>query len=140
MWTVCKCLGIDLASRKRWQCGQCTLVRVAWAEPGLPVSGRDMWEDWLEDWREDLRFLDEVRVDEWRVEELRVDEWRVEEESGTPDTHGAIAALADAEALSSLRSEDSSDLMARIGMMALVSVAGNPCPPSSIGVLWIFQQ
>ena len=78
MWTVCKCLGIDLASRKRWQCGQCTLVRVAWAEPGLPVSGRDMWEDWLEDWREDLRFLDEVRVDEWRVEELRVDEWRGE--------------------------------------------------------------
>ena len=77
-------MGIDLASRKRWQCGQCTLVRVAWAEPGLPTSGRDMWEDWLEDrledwredrredWREDLRFLDEVE----EVEEVRV--------SGTP--------------------------------------------------------
>ena len=91
MWTVCKCLGIDLASRKRWQCGQCTLVRVAWAEPGLPVSGRDMWEDWLEDWREDLRFLDDVE----EVEEVRV--------SGNPDTQGAMAATADADA-------DSSDL------------------------------
>ena len=35
--------------------GQCTLVRVAWAELGLPTSGRDMLEDWLEDWMEDWR-------------------------------------------------------------------------------------
>ena len=64
MWTVCKCLGIDLASRKRWQCGQCTLVRVAWAEPGLTTSGRDMWEEDREDWREDLRLLEEEEEEE----------------------------------------------------------------------------
>jgi len=97
------CLVREEARRKRWQCGQCTLVRVAWAEPGLPTSGRDMsedwlddwWEDWREDWREDLRFLEEVEAEEVEAE-VRV-------LSGSPDTQGAMAATADAEA-------DSSDL------------------------------
>ena len=68
LWTFFRWPGRDLARRNLLHLGQCTLVRVAWAEPGLPTSGRDMLEDWLEDWmedwredwREDLRFLEEV--------------------------------------------------------------------------------
>ena len=84
------CLLREEARRKRWQWGQCTLVRVAWAEPGLPTSGRDMWEEDREDWREDLRLLEE----EEEAEEVRV-------LSGSPDTQEAMAATADADAESS---------------------------------------
>ena len=62
-------------------------MRVACAEPGLPTSGRDMWEDWPED----LRALEEVEAE---VEVVRVD-------SGPSDTQGRIAATADADAYSS---------------------------------------
>ena len=86
------CLLREEARRKRWQWGQCTLVRVAWAEPGLPTSGRDMWEEDREDWREDLRLLEEEEEEE--EEEVRV-------LSGSPDTQGAMAATADADAESS---------------------------------------
>ena len=86
------CLLIEEARRNRWQWGQCTLV----PEPGLPTSGRDMWEDWLEVWREDLRILEE-EVEAEEVEEVEeVEEGRVL--SGSPDTQGAMAATADAEA------------------------------------------
>ena len=77
-------MGIDLASRKRWQCGQCTLVRVAWAEPGLPLSGRDMW-DLAEDLR--VRVLVELRVEE--TEELAAG-------SGSPATLGPMSAMVEA--------------------------------------------
>ena len=40
--------------------GQCTLVTVCWAEPGLPVSSRDMYELW------DLRVIKQVE-EEWEV-------------------------------------------------------------------------
>ena len=52
-----------------------------------------MCEDWLEVWREDLRILEE-EVEAEEVEE--VEEGRVL--SGSPDTQGAMAATADAEA------------------------------------------
>ena len=86
---------MDFAKRNLLQWGQCCLVRVACAEPGLPVSGRDMYEDWPED----LRALEEEEV-EAEVEVVRV-------ESGPPDTQGRIAATADADA-------DSSDLEKKI--------------------------
>ena len=68
--------------------GQCTLVTVCRAEPGLPVSSRDMYELW------DLRVIEQVE-EEWEVEV---------EEVGcrTSDTQGSMAALAEAEAWSSL--------------------------------------
>ena len=68
--------------------GQCTLVTVCWAEPGLPVSSRDMYELW------DLRVIEQVE-EEWEMEV---------EEVGcrTSDTQGSMAALAEAEAWSSL--------------------------------------
>ena len=61
------CLFREEARRNRWQWGQCTLV----LEPGLPTSGRDMWEDWLVVWREDLRILEE-EVEAEEVEEVWV--------------------------------------------------------------------
>ena len=45
------CLGKFLASRNLLHCGQCTLVSMFLRVPGLPVSGRDMWE-------EDLRVME----------------------------------------------------------------------------------
>ena len=66
------------------------------ARRNLLTSGRDMCEDWLEVWREDLRILEE-EVEAEEVEEVEeVEEGRVL--SGSPDTQGAMAATADAEA------------------------------------------
>ena len=88
MCTVFMCLGRDLAVRNLLHWGQWTLVTVCWAEPGLPVSSRDMYELW------DLRVIEQVE-EEWEMEV---------EEVGcrTSDTHGSMAALAEAEAWSSL--------------------------------------
>ena len=77
--------------------GQCTLVTVCWAEPGLPVSGRDMYELW------DLRVIEQVE-EEWEVKVEEALEVVEVEEVGcmTSDTQGSMAALAEAEAWSSL--------------------------------------
>ena len=77
--------------------GQYTLVTVCWAEPGLPVPGRDMYELW------DLRVIEQVE-EEWEVKVEEALEVVEVEEVGcrTSDTQGSMAALAEAEAWSSL--------------------------------------
>ena len=91
------CLGRDLAWRNLLHWGQCTLVTVCWAEPGLPVSGRDMYKLW------DLRVIEQVE-EEWEVKVEEALEVVEVEEVGcmTSDTQGSMAALAEAEAWSSL--------------------------------------
>ena len=91
------CLCRDLAWRNLLHWGQCTLVTVCWAEPGLPVSSRDMYELW------DLRVIEQVE-EEWEVKmEEALELVEVEEVGGrTSDTQGSMAALAEAEAWSSL--------------------------------------
>ena len=91
------CLCRDLAWRNLLHWGQCTLVTVCWAEPGLPVSGRDMYELW------DLRVIEQVE-EEWEVKVEEALEVVEVEEVGcrTWDTQGSMAALAEAEAWSSL--------------------------------------
>ena len=69
------CLGRDLAWRNLLHWGQCTLVTVCWAEPGLPVSGRHMYELW------DLRVIEQVE-EEWEVKvEEALEVVEVEEET-----------------------------------------------------------
>ena len=77
--------------------GQWTLVTVCWAEPGLPVPDRDMYELW------DLRVIEQVE-EEWEVKVEEALEVVEVEEVGcrTSDTQGSMAALAEAEAWSSL--------------------------------------
>ena len=77
--------------------GQCTLVTVCRAEPGLPVSSRDMYELW------DLRVIEQVE-EEWEVKVEEALEVVEKEEVGcrTSDSQGSMAALAEAEAWSSL--------------------------------------
>ena len=77
--------------------GQWTLVTVCWAEPGLPVSSRDMYELW------DLRVIEQVE-EEWEVKVEEALEVVEVEEVGcrTSDSQGSMAALAEAEAWSSL--------------------------------------
>ena len=91
------CLCRDLAWRNLLHWGQCTLVMVCWAEPSLPVSGRDMYELW------DLRVIEQVE-EEWEVKVEEALEVVEVEEVGcrTSDTQGSMAALAEAEAWSSL--------------------------------------
>ena len=91
------CLGRDLAVRNLLHWGQWTLVTVCWAEPGLPVSGRHMYELW------DLRVIEQVE-EEWEVKVEEALEVVEVEEVGcrTSDTQGSMAALAEAEAWSSL--------------------------------------
>ena len=79
------CLFREEARRNRWQWGQCTLV----PEPGLPTSGRDMW-DLAEDLR--VRVLVELRVEE--TEELAAG-------SGSPATLGPMSAMVEAATASS---------------------------------------
>ena len=88
---------IDFAKRNFSQWGQCCLVKVACAEPGLPVSSRDMYELW------DLRVIEQVE-EEWEVKVEEALEVVEVEEVGcrTSDTQGSMAALAEAEAWSSL--------------------------------------
>ena len=89
MWTFFRWPGRDLARRNLVHLGQCTLARVAWAEPGLPTSGRDMW-DLAEDLR--VRVLVELRVEE--TEELAAG-------SGSPATLGPMSAMVEAATASS---------------------------------------
>ena len=77
--------------------GAVHLVTVCWAEPGLPVSSRDMYELW------DLRVIEQVE-EEWEVKVEEALEVVEVEEVGcrTSDTQGSMTALAEAEAWSSL--------------------------------------
>ena len=70
---------------------------MCWAEPSLPVSGRDMYKLW------DLRVIEQVE-EEWEVKVEEALEVVEVEEVGcrTSDTQGSMAALAEAEAWSSL--------------------------------------
>ena len=62
---------------------------MCWAEPGLPVSGRDMYKLW------DLRVIEQVE-EEWEVKVEEALEVMEVEEVGcrTSDTQGSMAALA----------------------------------------------